>query len=83
MGFKPEGGHVTKHSIAEFEQQDWVKLLAQDGNTQQLTKAHVDPNVAFPFQDDFSVRTIHGGDAKPAAPNAKETMEIQDNKDLK
>jgi hypothetical protein len=68
-------------AIAEFEQQDWVKLLAQDSNTQQLTKAHVDPNVAFPFQDDFSAGTIHGGNAKPAAPSAKEIMEIQDNKD--
>jgi hypothetical protein len=36
-------------AIAEFEQQDWVKLLAQDSNTQQSTKAHVNPNVAFPY----------------------------------
>ncbi len=58
-----------------------MKLLAQDGNTKQLKKVHVDPNVAFPFQDDFSVGSIHGGDAKPAAPSAKEIVEIQDNKD--
>jgi hypothetical protein len=56
-----------------------VKLLAQDSNTQQLTKVHFDQNVPFPFQDDFSGGTIHGADAKPAAPNAKEIVEIQDN----
>jgi hypothetical protein len=58
-------------AIAEFKQQDWMKLLKQDGNTQQLTMVHINPNVAFPFQDDFSVGTIHGGDAKPTAPSAK------------
>ncbi len=47
-------------AIAEFKHQDWVKLLLQDGNTQQPTKVHIDPNVAFPFQDDFSVGTIQG-----------------------
>jgi hypothetical protein len=36
-------------AIAEFEQQDWVKLLLQDGNVQQPAKMHVDPNVVFPF----------------------------------
>jgi hypothetical protein len=50
-------------AIAEFKQQDWVKLLAKDGNTQQSTKAH-------PFQDDLSILTIHRGNAKPAAPSA-------------
>ena len=68
-------------AIAEFKQQDWMKLLKQDGNTQQLTMVHINPNVAFPFQDDFSVGTIHGGDAKPTAPSAKKIVEIQDNKD--
>jgi hypothetical protein len=67
-------------TMAEFEKQDWVKLLAQDGNTQQLTMAHANPNVAFPFQDDFSFGAIHGGNAKPTAPSAKEIVEIQDNK---
>ncbi len=27
-------------------------------------KAYVDPNVAFPFKDDFSVGTIHGANAR-------------------
>jgi len=48
-------------------------------------KAHVDPNVAFPFQDDFSVGTIHGASVKitnqdsAAAPAATDIVEIQDN----
>jgi hypothetical protein len=29
----------------------------------------------------FPVGTIHGGDAKPAAPSVKEIVEIQENKD--
>jgi hypothetical protein len=68
-------------AIAEFEQQDWVNLLVQDGNTQQSIKVHINPNVAFPFQDDFSIGTIHRGDAKPTAPSAKDIVEIQDDND--
>jgi hypothetical protein len=55
-------------AIAEFKQQDWVKLLLQDGTTQQPTKAHVDPNVVFPFQNDFSFGTIHGANKKSQWP---------------
>jgi hypothetical protein len=51
-------------AIAEFKQQDWVKLLSQDSDAPQPTKAHVNPNMAFPFQDDFSVGTIHGSNQK-------------------
>jgi hypothetical protein len=36
-----------------------VKNIAQADQT-NLTKKHVDPNAAFPFQDDYLVRTIHG-----------------------
>jgi hypothetical protein len=46
-------------AVMEFENQDWVKNIAQ-ANQHNLKKKHVDPNAAFPFQDDFSVRTIHG-----------------------
>ncbi len=72
-------------AIAEFEQQNWVKLLTQDSRDQRPKKAHVDPNAAFPFQDDFSVGTIHGAKAKTptqdtaVAPAAAEIVEIQDN----
>jgi hypothetical protein len=72
-------------AIAEFEKQDWVKLLSQDDGAAPPKKAHVNPNVAFPFQDDFSVGTIHGASAKitnqdsAAAPAATDIVEIQDN----
>jgi hypothetical protein len=74
-------------TIAEFEQQDWVKLLSQDDGAMPPKKAHVDPNVAFPFQDGFSVGTIHGASANitnqdsAAAPAATDIVEIQDNND--
>ncbi len=74
-------------AIAEFKQQDWVKLLLQDSNAQQPTKVHIDPNVAFPFQDDFSAGTIYSANkntsapSEAAAPSATEIMENQDNKD--
>jgi hypothetical protein len=51
-------------AIAKFEQQHWVKLLSQNSSTQQPKKTHIDPNVAFPFQDDFLVGTIHGANVK-------------------
>jgi hypothetical protein len=70
-------------AIAEFEQQDWVKLISQDDHAQQPKRTQVDPNLAFPFQDDFSVGTIHGENAKTAnqdavaAPAAAEVVEIK------
>ncbi len=72
-------------AIAEFEQQDWVKLLTQDSGDQRPKRVHVNPNAAFPFQDNFSVGTIHGAKAKTptqdtaASPAAAEIVEIQDN----
>ncbi len=74
-------------AIAKFKQQDWVKFLSQDSGTQQPKKMHVNTNVTFPFQDDFSVGTIHGTNMKTttqetaAAPTATEVVEIQDNND--
>jgi hypothetical protein len=71
----------------EFKWQDWVKLLLQDSGAQQPTKAHIDPTVVFPFQDDFSDETIHGADAKAStpstavAPTGTEVVKIQDNED--
>ncbi len=69
--------------IMEFEQQDWVNFLTQDNQQpQQATRKHVDPNVAFPFKDDFSVGNIHGTNAKSVNnPTAMEIVEIQDNND--
>ncbi len=62
-----------------------MKLLLQDNSTQQPKKVHVNPNVAFPFQDNFSFGTIHGTNAKATtlsaavAPSATKVVEIQDN----
>jgi hypothetical protein len=66
-------------AIAEFEQQDWVQQLAQGSITQSTTRQHVNPNVAFLFQDNFSVSTIHGANAKAATPNINKVVEIQEN----
>ncbi len=68
-------------AIADFEQQDWVKQLVQDSVAQQATKKHMDPNVAFPFQDDFSVGTIHSANNKAVTHNTNKVVEIQDNED--
>ncbi len=66
-------------AIVEFEQQDWVQQLTQGNATQGITKQHVDLNVAFPFQDNFLVGTIHGANAnKAATPNKNKEIEIQD-----
>jgi hypothetical protein len=67
--------------IADFEQQDWVRQSAQEENQGQSTKKHVDPNVAFPFQDDFSIGTIHGTNTKTTTPSSLDIIEIQDDKD--
>ena len=69
--------------IAEFEQQDWVQQLTGGGKqTKGAEKQHVDPNVAFPFDDNFSVGAIHGANAaKQPTPTARAVVEIQDDED--
>ena len=69
--------------IAEFEQQDWVQQLTGGGKqTKGAVKQHDDPNVAFPFDDDFSVGTIHGANAaKQPTPTAGAVVDIQDDED--
>ena len=54
-------GQSEMASLAEFEQLELVKMLTQ-GGTSLANKQDVqnDPNVAFNFQDDFSVGRIHG-----------------------
>jgi hypothetical protein len=72
-------------AIAEFEQQDWVKSLLQGDHSTSTKKRHVDPNVAFPFQDDFFVGTIHGANLTPAnsrtAPAASGMIKVADDND--
>ncbi len=61
-------------AIADFKQQDWVKQLTQEENPRQLTKKHINPNVAFLFQDDFSIGTIHGTTAKATTPSSSDIV---------
>jgi hypothetical protein len=61
--------------VIEFENQDWVKNLAQ-ANTSPPKKHFVNPNVAFPFRDDLSVGTIHGINAK--APSREQGVDESD-----
>jgi hypothetical protein len=68
-------------AIPEFEHRNWVQQLAQGSITQSTTRQHVSPDVAFPFQDNFSVGTIHGANTKVVTPNVNKAVEIQDNKD--
>jgi len=74
---------IEMAAIAEFEQQDWVQQLTGGGKQNVgATKQHVNPNVAFPFGDDFSIGTIHRANtAKQPTPNAGAVVEIQDNED--
>jgi hypothetical protein len=77
--------------VAEFESQDWVQDILQATSNPTKEKTFVDPNVAFPFQDDFSVGTIHGANAGTnrstaqqaggGKSNNKGAIEILDNKD--
>ncbi len=51
-------------AIAEFENQDWVQDILQASSNPTKEKAYVNPNIAFPFQDNFLVGTIHGANPK-------------------
>jgi hypothetical protein len=70
-------------AIEEFEQQDWVQQLTEGGSkTNGTAKQHVDPNAAFPFDNNFSVGTIHGVNAtKPPTTEANEVVEINNDED--
>jgi hypothetical protein len=68
-------------AIADFKQQDWVKQLMQEENPRKPPKKHVDPYVAFPFQDNFLVGTILGATTKATTPSTLDNVEIQDNED--
>jgi hypothetical protein len=50
-------------AVKEFENQVWVQDILQVTSNSTKEKAYIDPNVAFPFQDDFSVGKIHGANA--------------------
>ncbi len=58
-----------------------MRQLTGVNATQSAKQQHVDPNLAFPFGDDFLVGTIHGANAKTkvSSPTVNEVVEIQDN----
>jgi hypothetical protein len=49
--------------VIKFKNQDWFKNLAQ-ADSSPPKKHFVNPNAAFPFQDDFSIGMIHGTNTK-------------------
>jgi hypothetical protein len=74
---------IENAAIAEFKQQDLVQQLTGGGKqTKEAAKPHVDPNVVFLFDDDFSIGTIHRANAaKQPTPTAGAVVDIQDNED--
>jgi hypothetical protein len=66
--------------VAEFKNQDWVKdILNRDSSGKKRSaKAYANPNVLFPFEDDFSVGTIHGANTPqpPLVPPVNEAAPI-------
>jgi hypothetical protein len=76
-------------AVVEFKNQDWVRYIIQATGATTMEKAYADPNVAFPFQENFSVGTIHGankgtkkhsaGQAVNDMGNKGEIIEILDN----
>jgi hypothetical protein len=75
--------HSEMAAVLELKNQNWVKDIMQGPSSTAKEKAYVDPNVVFPFKDDFSVGTIHGTNAtchpdsahasKPAPPTTDGT----------
>jgi hypothetical protein len=78
-------------AVAEFESQDWVQDLLQATSNPAKEKMFVNPNMAFPFQNNFLVGTIHGANAGinrstaqqagGGKSNNKGAIEILDNED--
>jgi hypothetical protein len=73
-------GQSEAADVAEFKNQDWVKdiLNGDSSGKKRSMKAYANPNVAFPFEDNFSVRTIHGMNTPqpPVVPPANKTTPI-------
>ena len=74
--------------ITEFEQLEWVKTLTQETNSTTTKKTtHNENSMAFNFQDDFSVGTIRGTNAKTTSKDlgepatAAEVVELEDDND--
>jgi hypothetical protein len=66
-------------AVVEFKNQDWVQDFLKGTPIPGATKPHMDPNVAFPFQNDFSVGTIHGANIRPTNGATQPASDTQGN----
>ncbi len=66
-------------AVADFENQDWVRDIIQATSNPSKEKAYVDPNVAFPFEDNFLVSTIHGTNTRTKKSNTKQAASDNSN----
>ena len=73
-------GQSEAADVAEFKNQDWVKdiLNGDSSGKKRSAKAYANPNVAFPFEGNFSVWTIHGANTPqpPVVPPANKAAPI-------
>ncbi len=73
-------GQSEAADVAEFENQNWVEdiLNGDSSSKKRNAKAYANPNVTFPFGDDFSVGTIHGTNTPqpPVVPPANKAAPI-------
>ncbi len=65
--------------VADFENQDWVRDIIQATSNPSKEKANVDPNIAFPFEDDFLVGTIHDTNTRTKKSNTKQAASDKSN----
>jgi hypothetical protein len=66
-------------AVADFENQDWVRDIIHATSNTSKEKAYVDPNIAFPFEDDFLVGTIHGTNTRTKKSNTKQAASDKSN----
>ncbi len=66
-------------AVADFENQDWVRDIIQATSNPTTEKAYVDPNDAFPFEDNFSVGKIHGTNMRTKKSNTKQAANDKSN----
>jgi hypothetical protein len=73
-------GQSEAADVAEFKNQDWVKdiLNGDSSGKKRSAKTYTNPNVAFPFEDNFSVGTIHSANTPqpPVVPPANKAAPI-------
>jgi hypothetical protein len=66
-------------AVADFENQDWLRDIIQATSNPTTEKAYVDSNVAFPFEDNFLVGTIHVTNTRTKKSNTKQAASDKSN----